>query len=166
MYNKYMKILAIDPGYEKVGYAIFEKESADYGNNFTFNVSDLIKTSINKPHELRLKEIFEVLDQVIRMYNIDLMVIEQLFIFKNQKTVLKVAQAIGVIELVAASNNLKIQRLTPLQIKQIITGYGKADKNAVIKMIGLTLPNKITVKDDDESDAIACGLAFCLNKQF
>lgn len=161
-----MKILSIDPGYEKVGYAIFDKSNSLQGNNFSFITSDLIKTSSKKNHEIRLKEVFDNLDLIIKLHKIEVLAIEQLFMFKNQKTVMKVAQAIGVIELVAANNNLKIERLTPLQIKQIITGYGTADKIAIKKMIDLTIPNKITVKDDDESDAIACGLAFCLNKQF
>jgi crossover junction endodeoxyribonuclease RuvC len=163
---KHMKILAIDPGYEKVGYAIFEKQQDKHDKDFTFIASDLIKTSPKNPHEVRLKEIFDSLDKIVKTHKIDLLVLEQLFIFKNQKTVLKVAQAIGAIELVAAQNNLLIERLTPLQIKQIITGYGNADKLAVKKMIDLTLTDKVKVKDDDESDAIACGLAYCFTFKF
>jgi len=89
------------------------------------------------------------------------MVLESLYMFKNQKTVLKVSQAIGVIELAGAIHNLPIVRLTPLQIKQIVTGYGTADKQSVLKMIGLTLADKIVIKDDDQADAVACGLAYC-----
>jgi len=160
-----MNILAIDPGYEKVGYAVIRKEEKQ-GDNFTYITSDIIKTSASQPHQLRLKEVFDILDQIIKLYKIETLVIEQLFIFKNQKTVIKVAQAIGVIELLGANHNIIIARLTPLQIKQIITGYGNADKKSVLKMIQLTLANKIKIKDDDQADAIACGLAFCLNKQF
>lgn len=161
-----MKLLAIDPGFDKVGYAVFEKPENGGGNDFTFITSDLIKTSPKAPHEERLKIVYDTLSQVIELHKIEVMVVEQLFMFKNQKTVMKVAQAIGVIELVGAHHGLKIERLTPLQIKQMVTGYGNADKIAVKKMIDLTLSDKIEVKDDDEADAIACGLAYCFQTRF
>ncbi|MDA1317068.1 MAG: crossover junction endodeoxyribonuclease RuvC [bacterium] len=164
-----MNILAIDPGYDKVGYAIFEIPShpeLDSGSSmrdFTFITSDLIKTNSKANHELRLKQVYDMLDQTIKLHKIDTIVIEQLFVFKNAKTVIKVAQSLGVIELVGAHNNLIVHRLTPLQIKQAVTGNGTADKLSVQKMIRLELGDKITFKDDDESDAVACGLAYIYN---
>lgn len=162
-----MNILSIDPGYDKVGYAIFRHPALDAGSSnrdFTFITSDLIKTNVKDDHEIRLKQVYDMLDQTIKLHKIDTIVIEQLFVFKNAKTVIKVAQSLGVIELVAAHNNLKIARLTPLQIKQSVTGYGTADKQSVQKMIRLELGDKITFKDDDESDAVACGLAYIYNQ--
>jgi len=161
-----MKILSIDPGFEKVGWAIFEVpdhpelDSGPRTRDFKFITSDLIKTSKKLPQEERLRIIFNELNKVIKKYKVEHLVIEKLFFFKNKKTVLEVSQAVGVIELCAALNNIEITRLTPLEIKQIITGYGQADKIAVQKMIKLELGDEIKFKDDDESDAVACGLAY------
>lgn len=153
-----MIILGIDPGVEKVGYSIFDKKS---GNNYTFIASGLIKTAKTTQHEFRLKEIYDGLKMLIDLHKIEVMVIEQLFFSKNVKTAIAVAQSQGVLQLLAAQNKLKVHYFTPMQIKQIITGYGSADKQAVHKMVQLLLKKEVKVKDDDESDAIACGLAFC-----
>ena len=158
-YNVLMHILSIDPGYDKVGYAIFKVDKKAM-RDFTFITSDLIKTNKTDSHELRLKQVYDELDDIIKKHDIKELVIEQLFVFKNAKTVIKVAQSLGVIELVGAHNNLIIHRLTPLQIKQAVTGNGTADKQSVQKMIRLELGDKIAFKDDDESDAVACGLAY------
>jgi len=154
-----MKILSIDPGFEKVGWAIFDKTGTS-NSDFTFITSDLIKTSKTILHELRLRIIYDTLNKIIKKQKIEHLVIEKLFFFKNKKTVLEVSQAVGVIELAASNNAIPITRLTPLEIKQIITGYGTADKKSVQKMIRLELGDQIIFKDDDESDAIACGLAY------
>ena len=154
-----MKILSIDPGFEKVGWAVFDKTGTS-STDFTFITSDLIKTSKALLHELRLKIIYETLNEIIKKHKIEQLVIEKLFFFKNKKTVLEVSQAVGVIELSASLMNIPISRLTPLEIKQIITGYGTADKKSVQKMIKLELGDQVVFKDDDESDAIACGLAY------
>ncbi len=153
-----MIILGIDPGFDKVGYSIFDKKSS---SDYTFIASGLIKTDKKDKHETRLKAIYDQLEITIKLHKVEVMVVEQLFFFKNAKSVIGVAQAQGVIQLLAAQHNLAFHYLTPLQIKQIITGYGNADKTAVHKMLGLLLKQEIKVKEDDESDAIACGLAFC-----
>lgn len=153
-----MIILSIDPGVEKVGYAFFEKKSP---NNFTFIASGLIKTKKTTKHELRLKEIYDSLKASIDLHKAEVMVIEKLFFSKNVTSAIAVAQAQGILQLLAAQENMEISYLTPNQIKQIITGYGSADKIAVYKMVKLQLKQEITVADDDESDAIACGMAFC-----
>lgn len=150
-------ILAIDPGIEKVGYAFFEKKGPD----FKFITSGLIKTKKTTVHEKRLLEIYDFLETLIKKHKPSSVVIEQLFFFKNQKTVISVAQAQGVILLLASQNKIPLTYLTPLQIKQTITGYGNADKKSVLKMIQILLKDKIHVEDDDQSDAIACGLAYC-----
>ena len=160
-----MKLISVDPGFDKVGYAVFDK-TGNGSLDFTYITSDLIKTSPKEKHELRLQKVFQGLEKVIKKYEPTVMVIEQLFMFKNQKTVIKVAQAIGVIELIASIHNVQIERLTPLQIKQMVTGYGNADKKSVQKMIELTLSDKIEIKDDDQADAIACGLAYCFQTHF
>jgi len=155
-----MKILAIDPGVEKVGYSVFEK-TENGKQSFQYITSGLIKTSKTLVHEKRLEHIFSALKQIILDNSIDIMVMEQLFFFKNAKTVINVAQAQGVVGLLAAQANVSLVYLTPLQIKEIITGYGRADKKSVRKMIDLSIKEEITILDDDQSDAIACGLAYC-----
>lgn len=150
-----MIILSIDSGIEKTGYAIFR--------NKKYVTSALIKTSKNKSTEIRLEEIYSQLKAIFNKYKPELLVVEQLFFFRNQKTFIRVAQAQGVALLLAAQNKIKVEFLTPLQIKQTVTGYGKADKKSIQKMLKLEL--QIDIVQDDEADAIACGLAYnCLNR--
>ena len=145
-----MTILSIDSGIERTGYAIFKDKK--------YVTSALIKTSKNLKTEIRLREIYLKLVEIMKQFKPDVMVLEQLLFFKNQKTFIRVAQAQGVVMLLAAQNDIKVEFLTPLQIKQIVTGYGQADKLAVQKMIKLT--TDIDIKQDDEADAVACGLAY------
>lgn len=154
-----MILLSIDPGYDKTGYAVF---SSDHLSRINYVTSGLIKTS--KTDELidRFKQIQEKVIKIINLYSVDTMVMEQLFFFKNAKTVIGVAQAQGSIIALAAQHNLNFYFLTPLEIKLIVTGNGRADKDAVWKMLQLQLGSNLKVKDDDESDAIACGYAWCV----
>lgn len=154
-----MRVLAIDPGFDKVGYSVFEKRGA---GNFTFVTSGLIKTNPKEALILRIKSIIEALADIIKKEETTCMIMEQLFFFKNAKTVIAVAQAQGAIMSLAAEYNLAFHFLTPLQIKQIVTGDGRAEKAAVHKLTQLQLGTNVTIKEDDESDAIACGLAWCL----
>ena len=147
-----MIILSIDSGIEKTGYAIFR--------NKKYVISALIKTSKNNSTEIRLEEIYLQLKKVFKKYKPEILVVEQLFFFKNQKTFIRVAQAQGVALLLAAQNKIKVEFLTPLQIKQTVTGYGKSDKKSIQKMLKLEL--QIDIAQDDEADAIACGLAYIL----
>ncbi len=154
-----MKIISIDPGYDKTGYAVFE---SDHPSNIDFIASGLIKTSKTDDLMTRLQEISTKLSDIIDQYTVDTMVMEQLFFFKNAKTVIAVAQAQGSVIALASAKGLTFSFLTPLQIKQIVTGNGHADKKSVWKMLKLQLGDKLVVADDDESDAIACGYAYCL----
>lgn len=152
-----MKILSIDPGYEKCGYAIFEK-----GTSPQFIASGLIKTDKTTKSEQRLKEIYDALEQLILLHKPDKLIIEKVFFSKNVSTAMGVSRAMGVICLLAAQHQMEVLELTPNQIKEIVTGYGNADKKAVQKMTWMQIGKEIKVKDDDESDAIACGLAACV----
>lgn len=147
-----MIILSIDSGLEKTGYAIFKDKK--------YVTSALIKTSKNNSTEIRLEQIYNELKKVFLKYKPDVVVLEQLFFFKNQKTAIKVSQTQGVVMLLAVQNKSKLRFLTPLQIKQSITGYGQADKKSVQKMLKLEMG--IDIKQDDEADAVACGIAYCL----
>ncbi len=147
-----MIILSIDSGIERTGYAVFD------GKNYL--ESALIKTSKELPTEKRLEKIYFSLKKIVEKYNPGLVVMEQLFFFRNQKTAVMVSQAQGVALLLAAQNQMKTKFLTPLQIKQTITGYGQADKKAVQKMI--KIETGLDIKQDDEADAVACGLAYSI----
>lgn len=157
-----MRLLSIDPGYDKTGFAVFE---SSHSSKITFLRSGIIKTTPKQSIDLRLKVILDGLETVIADDQIDTMVMEQLFFFKNAKTVIGVAQAQGAIISLAAHHGLSFHFLTPLQIKQIVTGDGRADKAAVWKMLKLELGDNLKVSDDDESDAIACGYAWCVIKR-
>lgn len=154
-----MKVLAIDPGFDKVGFAIFDKNVA--AKSFQYIDSGLIKTAPAASLPERLKYIHNKLLDIITLHQPACIVMEQIFFFKNQKTVIRVAQAQGAILLLGSLHNIEVSFLTPLQIKQIVTGYGTADKVAVQKMVRLSLPQAVDIADDDQSDAIACGLAYC-----
>lgn len=157
-------ILSLDSGVEKTGYAVFKKKF-NGSKKFTYIKSGLIKTSLSNTNHYRLNAIYKELIKIIKKYRPDILVIEQLFFFKNQKTAIQVSQAQGVCLLAASQNNINVEYLTPSQIKQTITGYGKADKKSVQKMINLTLNQDIKINQDDEADAIACGMAYCfINK--
>ena len=152
-----MIVLSIDPGFDKLGYAFFDKK----GTKQEYKFSGLIQTDKAFNHEYRLEKIYSQLQSLIKINKPEIIVLEQLFFFKNAKSVIKVAQAQGIIFLLAAQEKIPIQYLTPLQIKQIITGYGNADKKSVLKMLNILMKQDLPKCEDDQSDAIACGLAYC-----
>ena len=156
-----MNILSIDSGVERTGFCIFHLENSEA----VYVTSGLIKTSKTEPIEVRLKKIYIGIKKILDGQKISRIVLEQLFFFKNQKTVISVSQAQGVILLLAAQNNIPVEFLTPLQIKQSITGYGKADKKSVQKMLSFFLKLDRTFSQDDEADAVACGLAYCFRNR-
>ncbi|MCL4364141.1 crossover junction endodeoxyribonuclease RuvC [Patescibacteria group bacterium] len=147
-----MTILSIDSGIERTGYAIFK--------NKKYVTSALIKTAKSDSTEKRLEKIYLELKAVIKKQQPGNNVTSPLFFFKNQKTAILVSQAQGVCLLLAAQNKISVDFLTPLQIKQIITGYGNADKKSIQKMIELEMG--LNIKQDDEADAVACGMAYIL----
>lgn len=154
-----MHLLSIDPGFDKTGYAVFQ---SDHPSRIQFIASGLIKTDPKDSLVGRLRQIQDTLSDIIEVRHIDTMVMEQLFFFKNAKTVIAVAQAQGSIMALAVTHKLSFSFLTPLEIKQIVTGDGRADKSSVWKMLKMQIGEGLTVKDDDESDAIACGFAWCV----
>ena len=156
-----MIILALDSGFDKTGYAVFRKVN----HKITLITSGLVKTLRSDKIETRLTDIYHKILQLVEKYHPKIMVLEQLFFFKNQKTIVRVGQAQGVTLLLAGQNKIQIEFLTPLEIKQIVTGYGQSDKKGVEKMLRLQLELKQKFSDDDEVDAIACGYAYCLQNQ-
>jgi len=151
-----MKIISIDPGYERLGVAILEKTTGKE----TLVFSDCLKTDSKLPHEERLKIIGEGIDSLIKKYQPEVMAIETLFFKTNAKTAMKVSEARGVMLYEASINNLRVAEFTPLQIKVAVTGYGKSDKGQVTEMVKKLIKIPTLLKYDDEYDAIAVGLTY------
>ncbi len=150
-----MKIIGIDPGYDRCGVAVVEKGAP----KDTLIFSTLITTNKKDSMSMRLSELSIQLEKIIKKHKPDILALEQLFLTNNSKTVIGVAQARGVILLLAGKYNLPVRELGPGQIKLAITGYGKADKAAVAMMVRkiITLPEKKII--DDEMDAVAIALS-------
>ena len=130
-----MRILGIDPGFAITGYSII-----DYiGNKFNLIDSGAILTEAHTSFPLRLEQIYNELQEIIKKYKPDAMSIEELFFNNNAKTAINVAQARGVILVTAKINNLPIYEYTPLQIKQAVVGYGRANKMQIQHMVKMIL---------------------------
>lgn len=149
-------ILGVDPGYDRVGISIISKKD----NKETLLFSTCIETSKKETHSQRLLYIANELEKIIKKNKAKRACIETLFLFKNQKTVMRVSEARGVIIYICEKNNLDILELTPMQIKNNVTNNGHADKKQVKYMVERILNMEFDKKIlDDEIDAIACGLA-------
>lgn len=151
-----MKILGIDPGMAIVGYAMIDCEGKD---NIKLMTSGSIQTDKKQSDSVRLLEIFNDLSSIVEKYKPDCASVEQLFFFKNQKTIIPVAEARGVILTVLEKYNVPIYSYTPMEVKQVLTGYGRADKKEVEQMVRLNLGTENLPKLDDTVDAIA--IAIC-----
>jgi len=149
-----MKIIAIDPGYERMGVAILDKTS----NKEVLLFSECFRTSSKLPHEERLKLIGEEIEKLIKKYKPEAMAIETLFFKNNQKTAMRVSEARGVMLYVASKNGLLVKEFMPNEIKIAVTGYGASDKEQVIFMTKKLVKIDKEIKYDDEYDAIAVGL--------
>lgn len=149
-----MTILGIDPGFATVGYGVIRCE----GGNFYPVSYGAITTPPHTLIEKRLKEIYDCLCTLIDTYRPNCMVIEELFFNTNQRTAVDVCQARGVMLLAAENKGLNTYEYTPLQIKQSVVGYGRADKHQVQYMVKLLLKLDKTPKPDDAADALAAAL--------
>ena len=157
-----MIILAIDPGIERCGYAVFEKKEhtsllLSYG---------LLESSKVLSLEDRLYKLATELNSILDKNKPNIVVMESVFFNINKKTIIAVAQAQGALLTCCAERKIKTEFLTPIQIKQMVTGYGRADKKGVEKMIGILLNIKTMPKSDDIVDAIACGYAYCMIRRY
>ncbi len=153
-----MKILAIDPGFERVGVAVIEKTGK---SKDILIYSECFKTSAKIPFHSRLSLIGDEIERVIKKYKPYALSIEKLYFSTNQKTVMGVSEARGVIVYCASHNGLQIFEYTPPQIKVAVTGYGKSTKDMVMSMVPKLIDVNSEINSDDELDAIAIGLT-CL----
>ncbi len=150
-----MRILGIDPGTSLIGWGIIDSDkkchqAVEYGT---------CKTKSNILNRDRVKDVFDFFAKLIKKYKPDVIALETLFFFKNAKTVMQVSEIRGVLLLVAATRGIEVLEFTPLQVKQAISGYGRADKDQIGRMVALILNLKAPPKPDDVADALA--LAIC-----
>lgn len=150
-----MIILGIDPGYAIVGWGVIEYTS----NRFTVVDYGAVTTEAGTPFNDRLKAVYDGIDSIMKRYSPEALSIEKLFYNTNAKTVIDVAQARGVINLAAVQNNIPIFEYTPLQVKQSVVGYGRAEKKQVQEMTRVILKLAKIPKPDDTADALA--MAIC-----
>ncbi|MBP2025183.1 crossover junction endodeoxyribonuclease RuvC [Peptoniphilus stercorisuis] len=157
-----MRILGIDPGIAIVGYGIIDV----VGNKY--NVLDYgaitTKSDMQFPH--RLEKIYRDLDEIIKKYEPEDVAFEELFFNKNVKTAITVGQARGVEVLCAKMNSKEIFEYTPLQIKQAVVGYGRAEKRQVQEMVKFMLHLEKIPKPDDVADALAVAITHAASLKF
>lgn len=157
-----MKIISIDPGYERLGIAIIEKTTK---NKEILVFSECFKTSAKLPHHVRLSLIGSRIKEIIKKYKPEALATEKLFFSGNQKTAMLVSEARGVILYTGSSLGLDIFEYTPNEVKIAITGYGRSEKRQMIDMVKKLIAVNSKTNSDDEFDAIAIGLThFAINK--
>ena len=150
-----MRIFGIDPGYAIIGYGIVDYDVVKFAP-VTFGA---VKTQAGTEFTSRLKSIYDDISVLLAKYKPDCVSIEKLYFNTNTTTAIEVAEARGVILLAAKNNNVPVYEYTPLQVKQAITGYGRAEKRQVIEMVKSFLSLQNLLKLDDTADALA--LAIC-----
>ncbi len=150
-----MILLSIDPGFERLGLAIIEKEGR---GKETLVYSECFKTSAKLPHYERLRLIGNKIKDVIEKYKPTELATEKLFFNSNQKTVIPVAEARGVILFIAGTHNLPVFEYSPPEIKVAVTGHGRSDKQQIMEMVPRLISLNKPIASDDEFDAIAIGL--------
>jgi crossover junction endodeoxyribonuclease RuvC len=158
-----MRILGIDPGTGILGFGVIQ---VDARGNAQLVDAGVIRTPVKEDDAVRLLTIYEELTDIIAATKPQIMSVEKLFFARNVTTAMPVAQARGVVLLCGMQADMKIFEYTPMQIKQAITGYGKADKKQMQEMVRLHLKLKETPKPDDCADAIAAALTHAQSARF
>ncbi len=150
-----MRIISIDPGYERLGLAVIEKEK---NQKEVLLYSECFKTKASLPHHERLTLIGDKIKEVIKKWKPEHLATEKLFFAANQKTAMMVSEARGVILYTGSSLGLEVFEYRPNEIKIAITGYGKSEKKQIIDMVKKLIKVNSATNSDDEFDAIAIGL--------
>ena len=157
-----MRILGVDPGFAITGFSII-----DYiDNKFKLIASGSIQTNAKEDFPQRLSKIYDDLNEIIDTFKPDCVSIEELFFNNNQKTAVNVAQARGVMILVFTKKGLPSYEYTPLQIKQSVCGYGRADKVQIQKMVKSILKVSKLPKLDDTTDSMAAAICHAHSSKF
>jgi len=153
-----MRIIGIDPGTGILGFGVIEVAKG----KMKLVDAGVVTTPAHTPHDERLEDIYDSLTDIIAETKPDVMSIEKLFFAQNVTTAMTVSQARGVAMLAGRKGGLTIAEYTPLQIKQTLTGYGKADKKQVQEMVRLQLGLSEVPKPDDCADALAAAITHSL----
>lgn len=153
-----MRILGIDPGTGILGFGVVDVKA----NTFSLVTAGVIKTPAHTPLDERLVEIYDGLCEIIAETKPDVLSIEKLFFARNVTTAMSVSHARGVAILAGKKAGLSYAEYTPLQIKQTITGYGKADKKQMQEMIRMQLGLKTIPKPDDAADALGAAITHAM----
>lgn len=156
-----MRILGIDPGTGILGFGVVDIPDAK-AQSFKLVDAGVITTPAHTPHDERLEDIFNGLTEIIEATKPDVCSVEKLFFSRNITTAMSVAEARGVALLVARQHKVPIFEYTPPQIKQTLTGYGKADKKQVQEMVRIQLNLKEVPKPDDCADALAAAITHAI----
>jgi len=162
MPSKSRRVLAFDPGFERLGVAVVEKISGKE----TLLYSACIRTDAKHTFAERLLTLGKEAELLIKKWRPDAVALEDVYFAKNAKTAMKVAEVRGMLVYLATSRGLALFEYTPLQVKVAVTGWGRSDKRAVAAMIPrlIALPKRIRL--DDELDAIAVGLTCLASAKF
>ena len=152
-----MRVIAIDPGYDRLGVAVMEL--CDGSKQLLY--SGCVETDKTRPLHERLKVVGDSFTTLLHTYHPDTLAIETIFFNKNQKTAIGVAQARGILLYLAQTHNCVVYEFGPQEIKVAVTGYGKSDKRGVFDMVKRLVANAPASALDDEYDAIATGIT-CL----
>ena len=157
-----MRILGIDPGFAITGYSIIDYQ----GHKFKLIDSGAVTTKAGVSFPLRLTKIYDDLSMIIDEYKPDAISVEELFFNNNVKTAINVAQARGVVLVVGCQKQIPTYEYTPLQIKQAVAGYGRADKIQVQKMVKAILNVEKLPKLDDTTDSMAAAICHAHSARF
>jgi crossover junction endodeoxyribonuclease RuvC len=149
-----MRIIGIDPGTGILGFGVIDVD----GGKTKLVDAGVVRTKVHQPLDERLEEIYNCLSDIIEENQPSIMVIEKLFFAQNVTTAISVSHARGVAMLAGKLAGLEIVEYTPLQIKQSLTGYGRADKKQIQEMVKILLGLKEVPKPDDCADALAAAL--------
>ena len=152
-----MIVLGIDPGYALMGWGVVEAN----GSQMKLLGYGCVETKAGTPMQHRLRALQVGVQDLIRMYRPDEVAFEELFFAQNVTTALMVGAARGAAIIAAAEYTENLYEYTPMQIKQAITGYGKADKKQIQQMVKMLLRMDELPKPDDAADAIACAITHC-----
>lgn len=157
-----LRILGIDPGFGRSGYGVVEVQ----GHKQTALVYGCVETAPHTPTGVRLKEIYERMRTIMESYKPDIVAIEQLFFARNVSTALTASEARGVVVLAAEMAGIAQVAYTPLQVKQAVVGYGRAEKSQVQEMVRVLLGLRELPKPDDAADALAVALTHAQQAPF
>ena len=160
--NGVSTILGADPGYAILGWGVIEYSASRY----RLVGYGAIETGKDEPMPERLKQIYAALTEIIERYRPDVCAVEELFFNSNQKTAIKVGEARGAAVLACANAGLAVYEYTPLQIKQALTGYGRADKHQIQEMVRQILGLERAPKPDDAADAVAAAICHANSSAF